>query len=140
MGALPGWNALGGIVWTCLYGFGAYMLGNQVHKFVGPFGITCGVVVGAVLAWGILFLRKHEHRLMAEAEVAMARTRPRWRPGDEVDTVPKQPARSRAPSHLPLRGAQPRGNPATRRARQPPLGCRAAPVFAPERAAPGLMP
>ena len=70
-GRFLAWNALGGIVWTSLYGFGAYTLGNQVHRFVGPLGITCGVVVGAALVWGALFLRKHEHRLLAEAEVAM---------------------------------------------------------------------
>lgn len=65
------WNGLGGVVWTGLYGFGAYALGNQIHKFVGPVGITCGVVVAVALAWGVLFFRKHEHRLLAEAEVEM---------------------------------------------------------------------
>ncbi len=65
------WNALGGIVWTSLYGYGAYILGNQVHKLVGPVGITCGVLTSAAVVWGALFLRKHEHRLLREAELAM---------------------------------------------------------------------
>ena len=65
------WNALGGVVWTSLYGFGAYLLGNQIHKLVGPLGVLIGVATAAVVVWGALFLRKHEHRLLAEAEGAM---------------------------------------------------------------------
>lgn len=65
------WNALGGIVWTSFYGFGAYLLGNQIHKLVGPFGALIGVATAVAVGWGALFFRKHEHRLLAEAEVAM---------------------------------------------------------------------
>lgn len=65
------WNALGGIVWTSFYGFGAYLLGNQMHKLVGPFGALVGVATAIAVGWGALFFRKHEHRLLAEAEVAM---------------------------------------------------------------------
>ena len=65
------WNALGGTFWTCLYGFGAYLLGNQVHRLVGPFGIITGVIAAGVVIWGVLFVRRHEHRLMHQAEVEM---------------------------------------------------------------------
>ena len=66
------WNALGGIFWTCLYGFGAYLLGNQVHRLVGPFGITMGVIAAGVVVYAVLFVRRHEHRLLIQAEVEMA--------------------------------------------------------------------
>ncbi len=66
------WNALGGIFWTCLYGFGAFLLGNQVHRLVGPFGIAIGVVALCVVIASVIFVRRHEARLIAEAEVAMA--------------------------------------------------------------------
>ena len=66
------WNALGGIAWTHLYGIGAYVLGNQVHKLVGPLGLMIAVVaaIGAVAA--IWFLKTNEHKLIARAEAEMA--------------------------------------------------------------------
>ncbi len=66
------WNALGGIFWTCLYGFGAFLLGNQVHRLVGPFGIAVGVVALCVVVASVIFVRRHEARLIAEAEIVMA--------------------------------------------------------------------
>lgn len=75
------WNALGGIFWTCLYGFGAFLLGNQVHRLVGPFGIAIGVVALCVVVASVIFVRRHEARLIAEAEVAMS--------AEEVKSVSK---------------------------------------------------
>lgn len=70
------WNALGGIAWTCLYGFGAYALGDQIHKLLGPVGITFGVLgLGAIIAIGI-FLHRNEKRLLAEARADMSRASP----------------------------------------------------------------
>ena len=66
------WNALGGIVWTHLYGIGAYLLGNQVHRLVGPLGLAIGAVAAVVAVWVFLFLKKHERRLIRTAEAAMA--------------------------------------------------------------------
>ncbi len=66
------WNALGGVFWTCFYGFGAYLLGNQVHRLVGPFGVVVGISALAVLGFTIRFVHRHEARLIAEAQVAMA--------------------------------------------------------------------
>ncbi len=65
------WNALGGITWTCLYGFGAYLLGSQVHRLAGPFGIATGIIAAGVLVRGVLFVHRHERRLLLEAEVEM---------------------------------------------------------------------
>ena len=65
------WNALGGVFWTCLYGFGAYLLGNQVHRLVGPFGIAVGIVALAVVVLTIRFVRRHEARLIEAAKTEM---------------------------------------------------------------------
>lgn len=67
------WNGLGGIVWTCGYGFGAYLLGSQVHKLLGPVGIGIGVIAVGLIIWLVLFVRRHEARLIKEAEIEMAR-------------------------------------------------------------------
>lgn len=66
------WNALGGAVWTALYGFGAYLLGNQVHRLLGPFGIVMGVLGLAGVIWLVLFVRRHEARLIQQAEAELA--------------------------------------------------------------------
>lgn len=66
------WNALGGITWTHLYGIGAYVLGNQVHKLVGPLGVVIGVVAAIGVVVAIWFLKTNEHKLIARAEAEMA--------------------------------------------------------------------
>lgn len=65
------WNALGGITWACLYGFGAYGLGKGIERIAGPVGIALGVVAGIALVAGFIFLRRNEARLIAEAQRAM---------------------------------------------------------------------
>lgn len=64
-------NALGGIVWAALYGFGAYALGHEIRQFEGPLAIGLGLV--AVLAIGtvVVLVRRHEIRLQAEADQAI---------------------------------------------------------------------
>ncbi len=77
------WNALGGVFWTFLYGFGAFLLGNQVHRLVGPFGIAVGAVALAVVVFSIRFVHRHEARLIAEAREAMAEQEAATHPGGE---------------------------------------------------------
>jgi membrane protein DedA with SNARE-associated domain len=67
------WNGLGGICWTGGYGFGAYLLGDQVHKLLGPVGLTLGGIAAVIIVWLIFFVRRHEKRLIKEAEVDLAR-------------------------------------------------------------------
>ncbi len=67
------WNALGGVVWTCGYGFGAYLLGKQVKHLLGPVGLGIGVVAVGVVVWSWVFIRRNEARLVSEAEAEMAR-------------------------------------------------------------------
>ena len=66
------WNALGGIVWTHLYGISAYLLGNQVHRLIGPAGITVGIVAAVVAVWVFRFVKRNERRLIAHATAEMA--------------------------------------------------------------------
>lgn len=61
------WNGLGGIAWTTLYGFGAYILGNAAERLSGPVGIVLGVVGVGVLVAVFLFVKKNETRLLEEA-------------------------------------------------------------------------
>jgi membrane protein DedA with SNARE-associated domain len=63
-------NAAGGIVWSAAYGFGAYFLGKQLHRLLGPIGIAISAVALAVLIGWFVFLRRNEARLQTEAERA----------------------------------------------------------------------
>jgi membrane protein DedA with SNARE-associated domain len=67
-------NALGGIVWSTIFGLGGYWLGQQIVRLSGPLDIALLVAaaLGVISLFG--FLRRNEQRLVAEAERAMART------------------------------------------------------------------
>ncbi|MDR3463943.1 MAG: DedA family protein [Beijerinckiaceae bacterium] len=67
------YNAAGGIVWASLFGFGAYALGQGIHRIAGPVGWAALVLalVGVVILWR--FFKRHEESLLAEAERAMDR-------------------------------------------------------------------
>ena len=67
------WNGVGGVLWTCGYGFGAYLLGSQVHRLLGPLGIAIGVVAAGLIVWLVVFVRRHEARLITEAQTEMAK-------------------------------------------------------------------
>jgi membrane protein DedA with SNARE-associated domain len=69
-------NAAGGIIWACVFGFGGYFLGSAIHDVAGPFGWTALTlsIAGAVLLW--LYFRRHEEELLLEAEALMKRTHP----------------------------------------------------------------
>lgn len=68
-------NALGGITWTAVYGLGGYLLGDQIHRFVGPVGIALAVVGGGVILVGLGAARRAHKRLEAELEQALAAER-----------------------------------------------------------------
>ncbi|WP_254070425.1 DedA family protein [Acidisphaera sp. L21] len=75
------WNAVGGVVWATLYGTGAYLLGNLMHKIAGPVGISLGIIAAIVIVVGIVLLRRNESRLEDKAEKAM---------GQQADPLPEQ--------------------------------------------------
>ncbi len=65
------WNALGGIGWTCLYGFGAYVLGDAAARVSGPVGIALAIVGAAALLAAVIFVKRNERRLIEEARQEM---------------------------------------------------------------------
>jgi membrane protein DedA with SNARE-associated domain len=65
------WNALGGIGWTALYGFGAYGLGDAAKRLSGPVGIGLGLVGAVVLVAVVVFVKRNEKRLLEEARREM---------------------------------------------------------------------
>lgn len=67
------WNALGGIGWTSLYGFGAYLLGDAVKRVSGPLGIALAVAGGAAIVAGLVFVKRNEKRLLDQARQEMSR-------------------------------------------------------------------
>jgi membrane protein DedA with SNARE-associated domain len=73
------WNALGGIGWTSLYGFGAYVLGKAAQRLSGPVGIGLGILGAAALIAAFLFVKRNERRLMDEAREEMRHPRTRRR-------------------------------------------------------------
>lgn len=64
-------NAAGGIAWATIFGLGAYALGSSFHKIAGPFGIAMLVLALAAIVLGWRFYRRHEERLLDEAERAI---------------------------------------------------------------------
>lgn len=61
------WNALGGLGWTSLYGFGAYALGDAARRVSGPIGIALGMLAAAALIAAFVFVRRNERRLLEQA-------------------------------------------------------------------------
>ncbi len=64
-------NALGGVVWATLFGFGGYFLGFAFEHYARPVGVTAliGAVIGAFAASRIV--AHHHQALRAEAEAAL---------------------------------------------------------------------
>ena len=75
------WNALGGVGWTSLYGFGAYVLGDAVKRVSGPVGLAMAVVGAIALVCGLVFVKRNERRLLDEARTEMRKPAPAlsWR-------------------------------------------------------------
>ena len=65
------WNTTGGIVWASLFGVGGYLLGQGIDRIAGPIGwvALAAALLGAFLLWR--FYKKHEERLLDEAEREM---------------------------------------------------------------------
>ncbi len=63
-------NAAGGFVWACLFGFSAFLLGEEVHRLSGLFGAAMLGLAALCLGLAALLLRRQRERLLAEAELA----------------------------------------------------------------------
>ncbi len=58
-------------VWATLYGLGGYLLGDNIHRLVGPVGIVFLVLAVLLILAGIVLVRRIEQRLEDEAERAL---------------------------------------------------------------------
>jgi membrane protein DedA with SNARE-associated domain len=69
------WNALGGVGWTALYGFGAYILGDAAKRISGPVGLGMAAIGAVALLAALIFVHRNESRLLEDARRDMQRTR-----------------------------------------------------------------
>ena len=63
-------NAAGGILWSTLYGTGAYLLGSQITRIEGPIGVALGIAAAVAIVAFLYTLRRNEARLERMAEQA----------------------------------------------------------------------
>ena len=66
-------NALGGVCWAAVFGFGAYLLGEQIKQVAGPAGLLLFAVAAILVIAGVVFFRHHEKELEERAEAAIPR-------------------------------------------------------------------
>ncbi len=64
-------NTAGSILWTCVYGLGAYYLGEETSRLEAPLEIGLTVMVLVVIFGGAILLRRSEAQLAAAAERAL---------------------------------------------------------------------
>jgi membrane protein DedA with SNARE-associated domain len=69
------YNATGGIVWACVFGYGAYFLTAGFEKIKGPIAIALagGLVIGLFAFWR--YYKRHEERLIREADAMLSQRR-----------------------------------------------------------------
>lgn len=82
-GRFLAYNAAGGLAWASVVGIGGYVVGRSIEHAIGPFGLAmlALLLVTTVLGWR--FVRRHEARLSAEAELAL--------PGPLSDRLVRKP-------------------------------------------------
>ena len=63
-------NAAGGLVWSAIYAFAAYGLGNSINKASKTLDIILGVVAVVVVVAAIVLVRRQANKLTEKAEAA----------------------------------------------------------------------
>lgn len=64
-------NAAGGILWATAIGLGAYYFGKSINLIEGPIGIAVLAIAVAFMVGFVVFLRRNEAAMQAEAERAI---------------------------------------------------------------------
>jgi membrane protein DedA with SNARE-associated domain len=64
-------NAAGAVVWATVIGLGAFLFGRAFHQIVGPISLTAFFLATIAVVWGLIYLRRHEEAVEAEAERAL---------------------------------------------------------------------
>ena len=67
------WNALGGFCWVVGYGGAAYLVGDHIKVFLGPIGLTLGVIAVGLIIWFVIWVNRHEDEMVATAEAEMGK-------------------------------------------------------------------
>jgi membrane protein DedA with SNARE-associated domain len=70
-------NAFGGICWASLFGFGAYVFGEQINSVAGPFRLLLVLLAIVAAAFGVIVFRRYEEELEQRAEAAIPGPWPR---------------------------------------------------------------
>jgi membrane protein DedA with SNARE-associated domain len=63
-------NAAGGIVWSAIYGFASYHVGNSLRHTSSQLNLVLAIVAGVAIIVAILVVRRQAKRLEAKAEEA----------------------------------------------------------------------
>src|SRR5262249_19560928 len=74
-------NAAGGVLWSLVYGVGAYMFGTVVFHAAKPLGIALAVVALIIIVLTVRYVRGHEVELERRAGAGWARA---LRPPDRL--------------------------------------------------------
>ena len=61
-------NAVGAVVWSAIYGVGAYWLGAEAKRLAAPAAIGLGCVAAVVVVVSIVLVRRQERSLLQESE------------------------------------------------------------------------
>lgn len=64
------YNALGGIVWSAIYAFAAYGLGNTINKASKPVDIGLGIAAAVIVIATVVIVRRQADKLTEKAEAA----------------------------------------------------------------------
>ena len=64
-------NAGGAVLWATLYGLSAYYLGHALESLAKPAAIVLGIIGILVLVVLLVFTKRHEAELTAQAETAL---------------------------------------------------------------------
>lgn len=62
------WHAVGALAWATFFGFGGYLLGDEIERFSRTAGllVLTGAVVG--IAFGLSYLQRHFRKLQLRAD------------------------------------------------------------------------
>jgi membrane protein DedA with SNARE-associated domain len=72
-------NAAGSILWTCVYGLGAYYLGEEASRLAAPLEIGLAMIVLFIIFVGAILLRRREAELARAAQRALPGPLPKLR-------------------------------------------------------------
>jgi membrane protein DedA with SNARE-associated domain len=64
-------NAGGGILWASIFGTAAYLVGDNIHRVLGPIGVASTVLAAIIILTVMIFVWRNERRLEEEAERAL---------------------------------------------------------------------